>query len=128
MKSVVLSAVLLISIVGFCFFVKIHTVRTVDMLYELTEALPTNTANYEDNARMYREQAELLGQRWSDAVGYFSYVCGYNALNRADEAVWNLYAAVGCEDYPTAIAARYQLLDALRRMRELEDVSLSSIF
>lgn len=128
MKSVVLSAVLLVSIIGFCMFVKMHTAHTVDMLYELTEALPTETAVYEERPQEYRGKAELLGKRWSDAVGYFSYVCGYNALNRADEAVWNLYAAVRCEDYPSAIAARYQLLDALRRMRELEGITLSSIF
>ena len=128
MKSVVMSAVLLVSIVGFCVFVKLHTVRTVDMLYAMTEALPTETASFEAHAADCREQAEMLGACWSDAVGYFSYVCGYNALNRADEAVWNLYAAVGCGDYQTAVAARYQLLDALRRMRELEGVTLSSIF
>lgn len=128
MKSVVLSAVLLVLIGGFCFFVKMHTVHTVDMLYELTEALPTEPASFERNDAVCREKTEMLGKCWSDAVGYFSYVCGYNALNRADEAIWNLYAAVGCADYSSAVAARYQLLDALRRMRELEGITLSSIF
>ena len=69
MKSVVLSAVLLVSIIGFCMFVKMHTARTVDMLYELTEALPTETAVYEERPQEYRGKAELLGKRWSDAVG-----------------------------------------------------------
>ena len=128
MKSVILSAVLLIALTVFCLFVKTHTVEQVDALYRLTESLPTDPAVYESTPDRYRSTAAALGDDWSEAVGYFSYVCGYNALNRADEAVWNLYAAVESGDYPSAIAARYQLLDALRRMRELEAVSISSIF
>jgi hypothetical protein len=49
-------------------------------------------------------------------------------MNRADEAVWMLYAAMQAEDHASAMIARYQLLDALRRMRELERISLASIF
>ena len=128
MKSVILSAVLLITLTVFCLFVKTHTVERVDTLYRLTESLPTDLTRYESAPQRYRSTADAIGDDWSDAVGYFSYVCGYNALNRADEAVWNLYAALESGDYPSAIAARYQLLDALRRMRELETVSFSSIF
>ena len=128
MKSVILSAVLLITLTVFCLFVKTHTLEEVDVLYRITESLPTNPAAYKGSPDYYRAAAATLGGNWSDAVGYFSYVCGYNALNRADEAVWNLYAALESGDYPSAIAARYQLLDALRRIRELETVSFSSIF
>ena len=49
-------------------------------------------------------------------------------LNRADEAVWDLYAAMRAEDFAAAVIARYQILDALRRMRELEGISFSSVF
>ncbi len=128
MKSVILSTVLLIAITVFCLFVKTHTLSLVDAMYRMTESLPTHPAEYQTTSDHYRVAVASLGEDWADAVVYFSYVCGYNALNRADEAVWNLYAAVESGDYPTAIAARYQLLDALRRMRELETVSLSSIF
>ena len=128
MKSVILSAVLLITLTVFCLFVKTNTLERVDALYELTAALPTEPAVYDGAHNGYREQAQALCEAWSDAVRYFSYVCSYNVLNRADEAVWNLYAAVESGDHPMAIAARYQLLDALRRMRELETVRISSVF
>lgn len=128
MKSVIVSAVLLAFLAGFCLFVKSHTVARIDVLYCMTASLPTEPAAYQRSPDAHRATAKSLGDDWSDAVGYFSYVCGYNTLNRADEAVWNLYAALESGDYHAAVAARYQLLDALRRMRELETVSFSSIF
>ncbi len=128
MKSVILSTVLLIVLIIFCMFVKTHTLDRIDALYEMTDALPTTPKEYQSDHAVYRDTAQRIGEDWSDAVGYLSYVCGYSALNRADEAVWNLYAAVRAEDWSTAIAARYQLLDALRRMRELETVTFSSVF
>ncbi len=128
MKSVILSAVLVVLLIGFCLFVNAHTLARMDALYEMTESLPTQPDGYQSEKERYDHTVQALCDNWSDAVGYFSYVCGYNVLNRADEAVWNLYAAVRAEDYSTAIAARYQLLDALRRMRELETVTFSSVF
>ena len=128
MKSVVVSAGLLVLLTGFCLYVKFRTEHTVGALYEAVQAMPTETDVYEDNAQMYTAAVEDIGVRWSDAVGYLSYVCGYNALNRADEAVWDLYAAVTTEDWQSAVTARYQLLDALRRMRELEDIGFASVF
>ncbi len=118
----------MIALTVFCVFVKTYTVGRIDTLYTMTASLPTETGPYHESTDDCRAQAEALGEEWSDAVGYFSYVCGYNALNRADEAIWNLYAAIRSGDYHTAVAARYQLMDALRRMRELEGVSFSSIF
>ena len=128
MKSVIVSAVLLVMSVFFCLFVKGHTESVVDALYAMTERLPTDPAAYEDGWENCQRKAEEIGDYWADAVAYFSYVCGYAALNRADEAIWNLYAAIKASDYPSAIIARYQLLDALRRMRKLEEISLSSVF
>ena len=128
MKSVAVSALLLILAIGFCLFIKGRTENIVDTLYEMTETLPTDPVSYETASEKYRKAAEEIGAYWADAVGYFSYVCGYNALNRADEAIWNLYAAMEAGDYSSVISARYQLLDALRRMRELEGITLSSVF
>jgi len=128
MKSVILSAVLVIVLIVFCLFVKTHTLSRIDALYEMSDALPATAEEYQSSQETHQKTAQMLGDDWSDAVGYLSYVCGYSALNRADEAVWNLYAAVRAEDWSTAIAARYQLLDALRRMRELETVTFSSVF
>ena len=128
MKSVIAAAVLLVLTVIICICTSAHSTSLIDELYRLTESLPTETAEYEAAPQMRKQTSDTIGETWSDAVGYFSYVYGYNLLNRADEAVWNLYAAVNTGDYRTAVAARYQLLDALRRMKELEGISLSSVF
>ena len=128
MKSDFASAVLLILLTIFCLSAKARTTGMIDALYELAEGLPECTEAYAASNADCRERVEDIGSRWSEAVVYFSYVCAYPALNRADEAVWDLYAAVRAGDYPAAAAARYQLLDALRRMRELEGISLASVF
>ena len=128
MKSVIAAVVLLILSVGLCLFFSSKTSARIHELYQMTEALPKTPNDYRQNTTKYLSAVEAAAEYWSDAVTYFSYVCGYAALNRADEAVWNLYAAVNAGDYAAAVSARYQLLDALRRMRELEGISLSSVF
>lgn len=128
MKSVIAAAVLLILTVVFCLSAAARTVSEIDRLYAMTEQMPVIAEVCLTDTERVRACADRIAADWSRAVSYFSYVCGYNVLNRADEAVWNLYAAVGAGDYASAIQARYQLLDALRRMRELERISLSSVF
>ena len=128
MKSVIAAAILLVIAIGICIFFSAVTVSKIDTLKQMTERLPQTPEQYMTHAESASNTVSSLAEYWSDAVSYFSYVCGYTALNRADEAVWNLYAAVQGKDYASAIIAKYQLLDALRRMRELEEVSPSSIF
>lgn len=127
MKSVIAAAILLVFSVCGCLYLSSVTAARIDQLYRMTEKLPEQGELYRDDPAV-KAQAVTISDCWSDSVTYFSYVCGYTALNRADEAVWTLYAAMQAEDYASALIARYQLLDALRRMRELEGISLASIF
>ncbi|MBR5869816.1 MAG: hypothetical protein IKZ09_02155 [Clostridia bacterium] len=128
MKSVIAAAVLFVCVIGLCLFLSAETCRRIDDLSSLTEKLPTTADLLTEDEKAVSAQAEAIAEYWADAVRYFSYVCGYAVLNRADEAVWDLYAAVRAKDYAAAVIARYQMLDALRRMRELEGISLSSVF
>ena len=128
MKSVIAAAVLFFGVIGLCLFLSDRTCRKIDALASMTEALPTTAELRVEDMKAVSAQAEAIADYWSDAVQYFSYVCGYAVLNRADEAVWDLYAAVRAEDFAAAVIARYQMLDALRRMRELEGISFSSVF
>ena len=128
MKSVITAAVLLIVSIFGCLYLSSAVSARIDELYKMTEALPQNQSTYKEHQAVYLSAAEDIGTYWSETVPFFSYVCGYAAMNRADEAVWMLYAAMQAEDHASAMIARYQLLDALRRMRELERISLASIF
>ena len=128
MKSVITAAVLLVITVGFTVFVTVRSIVTINDLYTMTEALPAAVSDYSGDEREWKDCVKAIGETWAKDVRYFSYVCGYTALNRADEAVWDLYAAILSGSYAEAIRARMQLLDALGRMRELEGVSLSSVF
>ena len=127
MKTVIAAAVLFVLCVGVCLFFSTVTASRIDALQAITENLPKTQEQYRANKESIAESVSVLAEDWSGAVTYFSYVCGYAALNRADEAIWNLYAAIEAEDYASAIIARYQLLDALRRMRELEEISFASV-
>ena len=109
-------------------FLSDRTCRKIDVLASMTEELPSSVDFRWEDKKAVSAQAEAISEYWSDSVQYFSYVCGYAVLNRADEAVWDLYAAMRAEDFAAAVIARYQILDALRRMRELEGISFSSVF
>ena len=128
MKSVTAAAMLLVLCIAFCAGCSSATREKLDVLITMTEELPQSLAEHRANAEICRKQIERITGMWADAMPQFSYLCGYTALNRADEAVWNLYASVGAEDAAAAVTARCQLLDALRRMRELEGISLQSVF
>jgi len=128
MRNVIIAAVLL------CLTVVLSAVngyRTTDMLDALIQTvheIPERADGIALAAEDSLAAAEAVRRRWEQGFPYLAYICGYTALNRADEAVWELYAAISSEIYTDAAAARYKLLDALRRMREQETVSFASVF
>lgn len=128
MKSVVAAVILLMLTVVFTFGSTQHTSDRLQTLSEMTEALPTQVQAFAAEQEALTAHVREIGDAWAADVRYFSYVCGYTALNRADEAVWDLYAAMLSGSFSDAIRARMQLLDALGRLRALERVSLSSVF
>lgn len=78
-----------------------------------------------DDSKM---QIETLASVWNENMPYFSYVCSYAALNRADEAVTEVIGTHKNGAYADTVTAREKLLDALRRLLELENLSFGAVF
>ena len=123
MRSIRISLVLLAMVAVFC---TANCVYVQGRLSEIAE-----TAERLDLSLPPEEQLPLLDdlrRKWDALFPYMTYVASYTELNRADEAVQELWAA-GCSgSRENAASAAARLLDDLRRIRELEGVSLHAIF
>ncbi|MBQ7982443.1 MAG: hypothetical protein IJ302_02655 [Clostridia bacterium] len=128
MRNVIIAAVLLcltvvLSVVSGC-----RSTDALDALMQTVRNLPERADGIALEAEDSLAAAQAVRIRWEKVFPYLAYICGYTALNRADEAVWELYAAISSEMYADAANARYKLIDALRRMLEQEKVSFASVF
>ena len=123
MKSVIAAAVLFLFCVLFCIG---NTVYITSVIDDMDAVLCTLSDDADVNDTLM--QVEQIMASWSSAMPYLVYVCGYAVLNRADEAVWELYAYTSAGEESDALAARYKLADALRRLRVLEGISFDSVF
>ncbi len=128
MKSVRIAIILLILILIFSLSESFLVTAHLKRMFRSAAALPSEPYVYETDHESYKESIEALRRLWEKGFPYLTYVSGYSALNRADEAVVTLCVAYDCKNYDDSILARAQLLDALRRLLELERVSLSSVF
>ena len=123
MRSIRISLILLILVLGFavwnCLFLQKHLTE----LTSLTQALRAD-----GDLSGQEETVEKIGKEWDRYFPYMTYVASYQELNRADDAVLELTAAFRDEQYEDAAAARGKLLDAIRRLAELEGLTFGGIF
>ena len=128
MKSMVLAIVLLLGCVGFCYWNTGNVIDMLDGMHGLAEAIPKEVADLEAASDSLQLRALQLSEQWAHLMPRLAYVCSYQALNRADEAMVELCASLRASQYPEVLAARDKLLDTLRRLLALEGVSFGSIF
>ncbi len=128
MKSVIAAAVLFVLLLSSACIGSACIVRETEELIVRTVSFPEDAEVMAEQERETAEKAEALSARWREVFPYFAFVTGYTALNRTDDAVIELYGAVRSGAYSDAVIARAKLLDALYRMRDLERLSLSSVF
>ncbi len=125
MRPVIISVVLVCIIGIFCFSgSRMITAR----LEEIRDAVAAISELEEGDAEKTEEEAHRIAVAWEKLFPRLSYVSTYTESNRADEAVYELYAAAKADAYYDLLAAKYKLLDALRRMLELESLSPSALF
>ncbi len=128
MKSVWAAGILFVLLLTLSSFNSIYVIRRTDALLAITEGFASDAEQMEAAAEKTAMRAEALADEWNRVFPYFSYVTGYTALNRADDAVIELCNAVRSGSYPDAVTARAKLLDALLRMRALETLTPGSVF
>ncbi|MGM9624989.1 MAG: hypothetical protein ACI3XM_04690 [Eubacteriales bacterium] len=128
MRSIIIAAVLFVILISGAAITGFVICGKMDMLTSLTEQIPADTNQIEETLPVCRDIVGKLYDAWDGLFPFLTYVTGYTALNRADDAVMELYCAIGTEAFEDAVTARAKLLDALRRMREMETISPGSVF
>lgn len=128
MRSIIIAAVLFVVLISFAAVTGFVLCGKIDMLTTLTEQIPSEINQIEEALPDCLETVGTLYDAWDELFPFLTYVTGYTALNRADDAVMELYCAVRTKAFEDAVTARAKLLDALGRMREMESISPGSVF
>lgn len=128
MRNVIIAAVLFAAVIVSTAVGSVTLCRQLDTMLDLADEIPQEKAQMEAASVTVQKKAETLWDTWDKLFPYLTYVTGYTALNRADDAVLELYTAVRAESWDDVMTARMKLIDALKRMRELERVTFSSVF
>ena len=128
MRSIIIAAVLFVILISSAAVTSFVLCDKMDMLTSLAEHIPEETNQIKENFPHCLDTVKKLYDAWDALFPFLTYVTGYTALNRADDAVMELYCAIRTESLEDAVTARAKLLDALGRMRELETLSPASVF
>ena len=128
MKTFLAALLLMAVIVGFAALNTILVIKKTDELLGIAESFPANDIQFEAKKNDLSEKVTDFATLWSKAIPFLAYTSNYQNLNRADEAVTLLYASFQSDPAADFIAARYDFLDAMRRLRSLEAISFSSVF
>lgn len=128
MKSTRIAAALLLLVSVFVTWNGIYVSSEIGSVREMASLLPKESTEMKNRAAEGNELCRRIAEKWDAVFPYLTYVCSYQELNRADDAVLELTAAFRDEQYEDAAAARGKLLDAIRRLAELEGLTFGGIF
>ena len=128
MKSVGISWILLIVILVFTVLNSVYVTKEVGAIKDLTEKISDSPLVLDERKEENKKISAALAKNWDDLFPYLTFVCSYSELNRADEAMTELLMTLRTETYEDTVTARGKLLDALRRILELEGFSIRAIF
>ena len=128
MRSFRISVGILAVILAFAVFNSFYVHHKLDEIQTLVMEIPDDKDSIAAERDKSKSTAEQIYEKWDKFVPYLTFVASYTELNRADDAILELRASIDSENYEDAVTARAKLLDALRRMWELEGLSPQAIF
>lgn len=127
MKSFVTSLILLAVVVAFVIFNTIYMTNITDKMMSLAEKLPDSVEEYESNAENYASEFDELYHLWNDNINIIAYTVGYTHIDRADEAIVELYHFYLGESWQDVVACRAKCIDAISRLHKLESLHIENI-
>ena len=98
--------------------------RRLDEITQCAKLLPELDPK-EEGAK---ETAHRLYSLWDRTVEPLSYTVGYQLIDRADDAIEEIVAAVETENDGNFAQARRRFLDAVGRMRKLQGLTFTGVF
>ena len=128
MKTFLTSLLLMVLVVTFAAMNTVIVTRKTDELLAIADRFPTDAEQFEAVKESIAADVSAFNELWNSALPFLAYTANYENLNRADEAAILLYASYQNHCAADFVAARYDFIDALRRLRSLQTISFSSIF
>ena len=128
MKTFFAALLLMATIIGFAATNTTLILKKADELLAMAEAFPDNTAQFLAKKDTLAHEASTFTALWDRTLPFFSYTSNHQNLSRADAAASLLYASIQSDSATDFIAARADFIDAMRKLRDLESISFSSVF
>ena len=127
MKTFAVSLLLICAVIAFTVFNTVCIVGRSNEMLAIADSLPQTKSDFEADIPSALEKTEELWSIWDKTIDRFAYTIGYSHIDRADDAIAELYAAAkngaGASFVPAAIKFR----DALSRLKRLESFDFESI-
>jgi hypothetical protein len=128
MKSFIFALLMLFSVTVFITFNAHQTISYIDEMLALTEILPKDKFDFENQSEQTLLAVNELTALWKKWFPLISFATGYENTNRCDEAIGALaihFKNGNGEDFSVALS---EFRDALDRLRILEGFHWQSIF
>lgn len=102
--------------------------RSVDEMLDIASSVPGHDGDIADDFSDVAEKVEKLWKLWDKKITKLAYTVGYDDINRADDAMSELYTSYITKSKEGFITARLKFIDAVRRIKQMENFNLHSIF
>lgn len=102
--------------------------RTVDEMLDIAASVPERDGDIADDFSDVAEKVEKLRKLWDKKITKLAYTVGYDDINRADDAMSELYTSYLTKSKDSFITARLKFIDAMRRIKQMENFNPHSIF
>ncbi len=120
MKTFIIALLIMALVLCFVIWNSISITKKIDALLKLAQSFPDNAEAFESHSTAIAADVEKFYALWDKTITRLAYTSGYENLNRADAAVILLYAGYQNRCATDFVNARYDFIDALSRLRELE--------
>ncbi len=128
MKTFICALVIVFVLCG-CVVLNMFSInKTIDEMLDIACSVPERGNDISEDFSDISESVEKLWELWDKKIAKLAFTVGYDDINRADDAMGELYTSYITKTKDSFITARMKFIDAIRRIRQMENFNLHSIF
>lgn len=127
MKTFVASVIIFVGVGAFVVLNMLAINKITGEMFEICASLPKSEEEFYANYEAALEATERLWELWDRKIDRIAYTVGYENIDRADDAMTELYSSAKNKDGGDYITAGMKFYDAILRLRELESFDIQSV-
>lgn len=128
MKTFICALVIVCILTGVVVLNMLSINRTVDEMLDIASSVPEHDDDIADDFSDVADKIEKLWELWDKKITKLAYTVGYDDINRADDAMCEFYTSYVTKSKDSFITARLKFIDAVRRIKQMENFNPHSIF